>query len=66
MVSYHEKLCKRQRWEGYEFAAGILLKGAETPKSLEDQLTAFDPFDLGAKDAIRDAVDKGLCKDDRV
>jgi hypothetical protein len=66
MESYNEKRYKRIRQDGYEFAAGALLKGNETPKSLADEMTAYDPFDRGMKEAIEDVVKKGLCKDDRI
>ena len=55
---------------GYEYAAGELLSGRKTPYILEAEMCrVFEsdhPFDDGMDDAIRDAINKGLCKDDRV
>ena len=52
---------------GYEYAAGELLSGRKTPYILEAEMCrALSPFDDGVDDAIRDAIKKGLCRDDRL
>ena len=59
---------KAQRDQGYDYAAGALLKGTETPESLDAYSfsSPYTAFDKGVRDAITDAVVKGLVKDDRL
>ena len=71
MFSFFKNSKKTQRAKshlrGYEYAAGELLSGGKSPFTLEAEMCrAFSPFDDGMDDAIRDAVKKGLCGDDRV
>lgn len=37
---------------GYDYAAGALLRGEETPKGIEDKVWDQSDFDKGAYDAI--------------
>ncbi|RPH88515.1 MAG: hypothetical protein EHM66_00470 [Deltaproteobacteria bacterium] len=64
-LSYRERVGSRIEKEGFEYAAGALLSGEETPKSLDSSTGVSDPFDLGMRRAITAAIVKGLCKDDR-
>ena len=57
---------RRKDWEnGYNFAAGALLRGEETPKGLQRYFygDATDPFDYGIRDAIIKLKDIKLKKD---
>ena len=74
MFSFLKNFKKAQRVQshlrGYEYAAGELLSGRKSPFALEAEICRVfepdNPFDDGMDDAIHDAINKGLCKDDRV
>lgn len=64
------KLHKEAYDNGYDFAAGILLRGEETPKSLTDKYygnsDSWDLFDEGANDATNHLIREGIIKNDRI
>lgn len=59
---------KSQYIAGYNYAAGALLRGDETPISLESQYCYgnWTPFDRGANDAMVRLIRGGIVEDDNV
>ena len=63
------KLHKEEYDRGYDFAAGILLRGEETPNSLMGKYgnsDSWDLFDEGANDATNHLIREGVIENDRV
>lgn len=55
--------------DGYDFAAGALLRDEMTPRQIEEMYWDGEPlayFDKGCNDAIALLVAMGVVKDDRV
>lgn len=71
-----ENWCKRKEHKkymrsfrnGYDYAAGELLRKEHTPISLESYFygASMDNFDQGIRAAVQDAILQGLVKDDRL
>lgn len=63
-----EKKRKEQFRDGYDFAAGSLLRKDHTPISVESFFygTIMDDFDRGIRAAVQAAILQGLVEDDRV
>lgn len=66
-----EKSKEKQFRNGYDYAAGELLRGEKTPLFLDSEVykicgNDYDSFDAGIDAAIQDAVTKGLTEDDRI
>lgn len=53
---------------GYNYAAGTLLRGEESPFSLESYawLDLYTPFDKGVSEATDRLVEAGVVKDNRM
>ena len=54
--------------DGYDWAAGVLLRGEETPKSISNYTNSHrrTAFDDGADAAVRKVVMSGVVEDDRI
>jgi hypothetical protein len=52
--------------DGFDYAAGSILRKEKTPYVLDSEQTNDSPFDKGMNDAIRELVRLGLVKDDRI
>jgi hypothetical protein len=54
----------KQYIAGYDYAAGALLRGEETPQSLEDKVWEVEDFERGIFDASFILTRSGVIKDD--
>lgn len=64
LADWKEKRIKRERSDGYHYAAGVLLSGEKCVMHLKAEVCGQDsPFDSGVRMAIRDAIAKGLVKE---
>jgi len=65
---YKEKRKTERRIMGYDWAAGALLRGDETPMSIDAYTCGNDmsEFDFGADDACRELIKLGVIQDDTV
>ena len=60
-----KRLDKKMYNRGYDFAAGALLRGEETPLSIESHYCICDwtSFDRGVNDAVATLIEKGVVED---
>ena len=62
------QIAERLYSDGYDYAAGALLRNAETPLSIEGNFMGFDEneFEKGCRDAINRLIGLNIIDDDRV
>ncbi len=66
LKNYQDKKKDEARINGYNWAAGSLLRGVETPASIDAYVSGNDrtAFDIGAEDACKKLIGLGIIKDD--